>query len=269
MGRKMLDVSTMFKGFISKYLCLSLCLIPFLLSAHDKNNLVKLIKETKSSIVSIALLTPIASNTPQLIGTGFVIGNGKYIATNYHVVSTPLNEDFVQYYVALVGEGKNPQVHKLSIVATDPTRDLAIMSITKPLTPIKLGSNSLVDSGTTVAMIGFPIGAVLGLYPATHTGIVAAVTPDVNPAQTSQQLSADMLQRLNKPFFAYQLDITSFPGNSGSPVLDIYSGEVIGILNKTFISEGRENALSKPSGISYAVPIKRLREFALEQDIKL
>jgi serine protease Do len=56
----------------------------------------------------------------------------------------------------------------------------------------------------------------------------------------------------------YQLDITAYPGNSGSPLYDAQSGEVIGILNKVFIKEAKETVLEKPSGISYAIPIKYL-----------
>ena len=54
----------------------------------------------------------------------------------------------------------------------------------------------------------------------------------------------------------YQLDATAFPGNSGSPVYEPATGRVIGIINKVIVKDTKESALSSPSGISYAVPVK-------------
>ena len=51
---------------------------------------------------------------------------------------------------------------------------------------------------------------------------------------------------------------TAYPGNSGSPVYHIESGEVVGVINKVFVSQGKESALSAPSGISYAIPVKHV-----------
>lgn len=78
-----------------------------------------------------------------------------------------------------------------------------------------------------------------------------------------------MLNRLKTPFFIYQLDATAYPGNSGSPVFNSNNNEVIGIINKVFVSSGKEAALTNPSGISYAVPVQQLRKLAKLNDIAL
>jgi S1-C subfamily serine protease len=57
----------------------------------------------------------------------------------------------------------------------------------------------------------------------------------------------------------FQLDGTAYPGNSGSPVYDIATGEVYAVLNKVFVQGGREAAVEQPSGISYAIPIDLAR----------
>ena len=49
------------------------------------------------------------------------------------------------------------------------------------------------------------------------------------------------------------------PGNSGSPLYDTETGEVIGIINMVFVKGTKEAALSQPSGISFAVPRAHLR----------
>jgi S1-C subfamily serine protease len=255
------------------FLKLSLLLVSLLGSgatmAHDQIPLVDLIKQSKPSIVSIGLLTPLNSNASDILGTGFVVGNGQYIVTNHHVVAKELDAEIVQFYVALSGEGKKPKVHRMEIIDVDPEHDLAILKIKQTLPAMKLATNDFTDAGTSIVMTGYPIGAVLGLYPATHTGIVAAIAPDVNPARNAKDLSAKRLGRLKEQFLIYQLDITAFPGNSGSPVYKRNTGEVIAVLNKVFVSAGKESALTSPSGISYAIPIKQVKALAKRNNIKL
>jgi len=60
-------------------------------------------------------------------------------------------------------------------------------------------------------------------------------------------------------FDIYQLDGTAYPGNSGGPLLDSDSGQVLGIVNMVLVKNSRESLLSSPSGISYAIPVRYLR----------
>jgi len=66
--------------------------------------------------------------------------------------------------------------------------------------------------------------------------------------------------RLAAPYNIFQLDATAYPGNSGSPLYNTESGQIIGIINKVFIQETKETVIQKPSGISYAIPINFLQE---------
>jgi len=68
----------------------------------------------------------------------------------------------------------------------------------------------------------------------------------------------DMLARLENADLIYQLDATAYPGNSGSPLYLPKTGEVIGVINKVFITGGKESAISTPTGISYAIPVKHV-----------
>ena len=61
-------------------------------------------------------------------------------------------------------------------------------------------------------------------------------------------------------FEVYQLDGTSYPGNSGGPLFEMEKGEVIGIINMEFVKGTKESALSQPSGISFAIPVVYLQE---------
>ena len=119
-----------------------------------------------------------------------------------------------------------------------------------------------------MAFTGFPLGAALGLYPATHRGMISAITPDAIPAKNANQLTVEMLKRLKTPELVYQLDATAYPGNSGSPVYSPETGHVVGVINKVFVSQGKESALSAPSGISYAIPVKHVNTLLKKHNVR-
>jgi serine protease Do len=258
--------------FIRKLLLLkALLVITLVLSANanaHSHSITKIVAKVKPSVVGVGLYDALGVQTHQLQGTGFVFGDGTLVATNYHVIDKELDPQKVQYHIVFTGTGRNPKIAKVEIIARDRDHDLAILKLPSPLTPLKLASPNYAEDGTEVLLTGFPIGAVLGLYPATHRGIIAATTPDVIPTQHSSQLSMNILDRLEKQFMIYQLDITAYPGNSGSPLYDAESGEVVGILNKVFVKESKETVLEKPSGISYAIPVKYLIELARKKGIQ-
>ena len=55
-------------------------------------------------------------------------------------------------------------------------------------------------------------------------------------------------------------DGTAYPGNSGGPLFDPDTGEVLGVVSMVLIKSTRESALTHPSGISYAVPSRYVLE---------
>ena len=257
--------------FIRKLLLLrNLLGISLVLSANaDSHSITEIVAKVKPSVVGVGLYDALGAQTHQLRGTGFVFGDGTLIATNYHVLEQDLDLQKVQYHIVFSGSGRQPKIHRAEIIATDRNHDLAILKIDTKLKPVVLAGAAYVDDGTDILLTGFPIGAVLGLYPATHRGIIAATAPDVIPTSHSSQLSINMLDRLEKKFMIYQLDITAYPGNSGSPLYNAENGEVLGILNKVFVKESKETVLEKPSGISYAIPVKYLIQLAKRKGLKL
>lgn len=201
---------------------------------------------------------PIAGQRPnQLMGTGFAVGNGQLVVTNHHVLPEILDYENRQSLAIFAGRGRNAKVHVARVVARDKEHDLAILRIESTRLPtVFLGDSSTVREGETMAFTGFPIGAVLGLYPVTHQGIVSSITPIARTAGDSSELSAVQLQRMRNRYDVFQLDAIAYPGNSGSPVFRPDSGEVIGVVNSVFVKESREAVLERPSGISYAIPVE-------------
>ena len=227
-------------------------------SAHD---MVNLVTKVKPSVVGIGVHTPFGQPKNKLHGSGFVIGNGQYVATNHHVVPEVLDSEHMQEMVVFVGSGKTAKARKASVVASSSYYDLAILKIEgERLTPMVLSGNDYQPEGSSVAFTGFPIGAILGLYPVTHRAMIASVTPVIIPVTDTRQMSIKMLKRLRDPYMVYQLDGTAYPGNSGSAMYDATTGDVIGVINKVFVQSTKEAVISNPSGITYAIPVKHLKE---------
>lgn len=232
-------------------------------------NLVDTVSMVKPSVVGIGIYTPTGRQKNQLFGTGFVIGDGTYIVTNNHVIDKELDDNLLQKLAVFTGKGPAAKVRLAKLIATDEEHDLAILKIEgQPLPALTLAQSNFLREGSSIAFTGFPIGAVLGLYPVTHRGIIAAVTPTIIPVDDSRQISIAMLKRLRDPYLVYQLDATAYPGNSGSAMYDVKSGEVVGIINKVFVQESKETVISKPSGITYAIPVKYLHALLKKHNIK-
>ena len=204
---------------------------------------------------------PIGGARPnQLLGTGFVVGEGNIIATNFHVLPELLDILNNQELAVFVGRGRDARIRLAEVIAEDPEHDLALLRIEgDPLPVLSLGDADSVREGELMVFTGFPIGAVLGLYPVTHRGIVSSITPMAHQAENSADLSPAQIRRMRNPFDVFQLDAIAYPGNSGSPVYKESSGEVIGVLNSVFVKESREAVLENPSGISYAIPVTWLK----------
>lgn len=190
-------------------------------------------------------------------GTGFVVGDGRQVVTNAHVIPDKLDTQNRQSLAVFSGRGAAATAHSAQVVATDAVHDLVLLEIQGgPLPALEIGDSGTVREGLEVAFTGFPIGIVLGLYPVTHRGIVSAITPMARAMENARSLDAVQIQRLRNPFDVFQLDATAYPGNSGSPVYEQSSGRVVGVLNSVFVKESKESVLEKPSGISYAIPAR-------------
>ena len=196
------------------------------------------------------------------------MGTGEYVITNAHVIPETLDASHEESIVVFVGIGKNVKLAEVTLVDRDRVHDLALLKLKSGrLPPIKLGYMKDVEEGEFIAFTGFPIGAVLGVYPVTHHGVVSAITPIVIPQTSTKTLNAVLIKRLRNPFNVLQLDATAYPGNSGSALYDMETGRVIGVINMVFVKESKEAVLEKPSGITFAIPVTFVREILMRNKI--
>jgi S1-C subfamily serine protease len=220
------------------------------------------ILKVKPGIVGIGTFQETRRPPGVLRGTGFVVADGHHVVTNAHVLPEKLDKKHNEFIAVFTGQGKEGRILSAETIGTENDHDLCLLRFGgKALPPLVLGDDSLVREGELYAFTGYPLGAILGLYAATHRGIVSAVTPIVIPVTAMKQLDGELIGRLKNPYLIFQLDATAYPGNSGSPLYDVKSGRVIGIINKVFVQGAKEHAITNPSGMTYAIPVRYLKKF--------
>jgi len=221
------------------------------------------IERVKAAIVAVGTFQRARSPAFEFRGTGFAVADGRTIVTNGHVLPATLEADkFETLAVLIPGIGRDVQVRPAARGPTDAAHDLALLRIDgSPLPALALRDSETVRDGDSVLFTGFPIGSILGPYPATHRGMIAAITPIAIPPANASQLDPATIRRLaGGAFPVFQLDATAYPGSSGSPLYAPDTGEVVGVVNMVFVKGTKEAALTQPSGITYAIPSRYLIE---------
>lgn len=168
--------------------------------------------ERKGVIKSVLMIECMKDNSK---GTGFVIGDGKVITTNAHVVGSCNAEELVG-----ISAVSNEQVKFTALVA-DTDRDLTLLCATKPLPfALKLSSSEKPAVETEVETWGYPL-RYQSPAPVLSRGYVAGYWTEVRPqADGGAGIPVEHLivnGALN-------------PGNSGGPLIDRATGKVIGIV---------------------------------------
>lgn len=166
--------------------------------------------------------------TSQGVGSGFILSEDGYIATNNHVVEdasriTVVLDDGTEYEATLIG--------------ADSITDIAVVKIEADNLPVmELGNSDEVLVGDLAVAIGTP--ASIELRGTVTDGIISAINRDID--------ITDDAGRVVKTMTLIQTNATINPGNSGGPLINCY-GQVIGI-NTMKLTDQYE-------GIGFAIPI--------------
>lgn len=211
------------------------------------------IARLKGSVLLVGTFRATDSPRFQLRGTGFLVGDGRTVVTNVHVLS----DSALVVQVRKANE-EGWETRAVSVLGIDEARDLALLRMEGPPgQAMRVGDSSRVREGDTLAFMGFPIGGLLGYSTVTHRALVSSITASPLPA-----LQAAAGQRATGGTFdVFQLDATAYPGNSGGPLFDPATGDVLGVMSMVLINSSTpESALSQPSGISYAIPSRHISE---------
>ncbi len=223
-------------------------------------DLVSTIQKVKPSVVGLGAYRQTRVPPAVVLATGFVVADGLHVITNEHVISGLPEDMDSRDLVIFTGHGKQVNVRKARVLEVDKVHDLAILKLSgKPLPAFELGDSGAVREGTPIAFTGYPIGAILGLYPATHSGIVAAMPPYIIPVNHASRLDAATIASLRDPFRVFQLDAVSYPGNSGSAVYEQDSGRVIAVVSSGFVVKARKITQINPGLITFAIPVEYVK----------
>jgi len=223
------------------------------------------ISRVKPSVVIVGTFNATSSPRFSLRGSGFVVGDGNLAITNAHVIPDGAQVEVdsklvVQVRVETKGSAGQSELlmRQASVIEVDKLHDLALLQFDgAPVPKLTLRDSDTVREGQSIAFTGFPIGGALGFSAVTHRGIVSSITPIALPSASAQQLNARNIASLRSGSFnIFQLDATAYPGNSGGPMFDAETGEVLGVINMVFVKGTKESALTNPTGISYAIPSK-------------
>ncbi|MDX1580947.1 MAG: serine protease [Alphaproteobacteria bacterium] len=247
----------------SKVLLATLVCLGLLASGAKAQDRISTVAAMEKGTVGIGTFDPVRRPQNELLGAGFAVGDGRHIITAAHVINARdvASESRAAYLAVFAGRGEDATIRRATIAFEDPGNDVAVVRIDgQPVHTLSLASSDeMQPAGAEVLFTGYPIGAVYGLYPATHRGMIAGISPIARPAVSARGLSAEAIRRIDQQLVAYQLDATSYPGNSGGPLVDPASGRVIGLINSTFVQATKESALERPSGVTFAIPVEHLR----------
>jgi len=215
----------------------------------------------KPGVVGVGTFHPTRSPRANLQGTGFAVLDGRYVVSCAHIFAAELDSEKKETHAVFIGRDRQMAVRSAKLIATDKARDLALLRIDgDPLSPLKLGDSDSVREGWQLYFTGYPIGSVLGLNPSTHRAGLASIIPIFTPVAAASQLNARTLKQAKDAYEVFGLDAIAYPGNSGSPVWHPDTGEVLGVVNSVYVKGAKEAALSAPSGISYAIPVKYVHQ---------
>src|SRR5688572_12915309 len=88
------------------------------------------IARVKASIVAVGSFEPLRNPSFAFAGTGFAVADGRWIATNDHVLPKLLNTERNEMLaVAVRGTEGRMQIRQARKVAVDPEHDLALLEI--------------------------------------------------------------------------------------------------------------------------------------------
>jgi len=194
----------------------------------------RVFRTLRPSVVLFTMLVP--SDDPhkkgkwdEAYGSGIIVSSGAWgsqILTVEHVIHDARN---LKVTIA------DRRVAKAHTIARDENTDLALVQTdAKNLRTARLGSSAHIEPGDAVGMAGYPIPDAfadegLGTATSVYAGRVSSVRKD-----------------------ALELDLPVIPGESGGPVFDAQSGDVIGLAESRFEEE---------KAIGFAIPIDDARRF--------
>lgn len=222
------------------------------------------IKEIRKSIIAIGFKPN--STQVTILGSGFAVSDDGKILSAAHLYKQykQLNEEQKKnlFGMAMIQQGKDSlEEYKwlpLELIDADDQNDIALFQIKDHnetlLKPLELGNSENIEVGDESYFIGFPYAAQLindsfGVTLIVNKTIISNIKQDgIDP---------------NHPRNWFIVDAISNPGNSGSPLLDLKTNKVIGIMTISFRTKSQVQPnldIREPMHIAGAKPINLAKQ---------
>lgn len=176
--------------------------------------------------------------TPDGLGSGFIINERGYCVTNYHVVEAQTRVAVTIFHRSDNGDFERVAIRDVKILALNPYFDLALLEIPAQkdleFRPVFVAEDDSQREGDNV----FAIGSPLGLERSVSEGIISTRNRNMDGIvyiQTTAQIN---------------------PGNSGGPLFNT-RGQVVGVINMK---------LTFGEGLGFAIPVAYLKHFLRNRD---
>ncbi|WP_062322115.1 S1C family serine protease [Halolactibacillus sp. JCM 19043] len=178
----------------------------------------QIIHEAQKNVVKISVETPVSNR----VGSGFLYNNQGDIITNAHVIE---GASVVEVTLSTT------ETYPAAIVGMSKEKDIAVIRVPQLINqrPMTIDTTQSVDIGTDILALGSP----LGYQNSVSVGIISGT----NRSFDIDGYSYDEV---------YQISSNITHGNSGGPLIDQTTGNVIGI-NSAGISD---------TDIGFSIPIK-------------
>ena len=181
------------------------------------------------------------TTTSAASGSGFVLSQDGYIATNYHVIEEAAEDKSGS--VTIEVSFANGDKYDAKLIGGEKDNDVAVLKIeASGLTPVTLGDSSKLVVGEAVYAIGNPLGELT--YSLTD-GIVSALDRLITTGDNGSSATLNVLQT----------NCAINPGNSGGPLFDSY-GNVIGITTAKYT---QSSSGVSAEGLGFALPINDVK----------
>lgn len=165
-----------------------------------------------------------SSDSKASLGTGFVVADGRTLATNFHVISAAVNEPDIY---KLEWESVDGRRGPLTVLAVDVVHDLALVRAEEDMgTPMQTAA--IPEKGSALFSLGHPRGLDLAIITGTANGL----------------LEKSIYEKIH---FSGNIN----PGMSGGPAIN-ESGAVVGI-----------NVATAGEAVGFLVPAKFLDQLLL------
>lgn len=189
-------------------------------------------------------------------GSGVVFDSQGHIITNYHVVSSALDDG------NLTVTTQDGRLYEATIVGTDSTTDLAVLALAtvpQDLVPARFATSETLQVGQPIMAIGAP----LGLADTVTTGVISALDRPVTVESTGAVDPSNPMAGTQTELVvtnAIQIDASLNPGNSGGPLFDA-TGGVVGI-NSSIASTSSSASEAGSIGLGFAIPVDLVKSVA-------